>query len=221
MEKNSVLGTALVDMYGKCGFLEKAQNVHDGMCARDVISWSALIAGYVEQGQGYEALSCSKQMQSECIFPNAVTFVCLLKACGSIGILDIGEQIHSEILSRGIFDDEIAVGNALVDMYGKCGVPRKAHKVLEELPVRDVVSWTAMIAGYVHDVDHVCEGLILFEKMLLDGVILPNSFTFLNVTNACTKLGDLQAGRMIHEHVIEYGLDVNPYSVNALINILI
>ena len=205
-EKNSVLGTALVDMYGKCGFLAKAQTVQDGMCGRDVISWSALVAGYVQQGQGYEALSCFKQMQSECIFPNAVTFVCLLKACGSIGILNIGEQIHSEILSRGIFDKEIAVGNALVDMYGKCGVPRKAHEVLEELPVRDVVTWSSLIGGYIRK-GQAYEAFDCFEQMQREGVS-PQAVTFIHILKACGITSAIKKSEQILDEILNRGLNI-------------
>ena len=65
LEKDVVLGTALVDMYARCGMLEKARKVLEELHLRDVIAWSALIAGYAQQGQGHEALKCLKHMESE------------------------------------------------------------------------------------------------------------------------------------------------------------
>ena len=66
IEKDIVLGTALVDMYAKCGVLVKAQKLHEELRIRNVISWSALIAGYAEQGQYDEVLSSFEHMQKGC-----------------------------------------------------------------------------------------------------------------------------------------------------------
>eukprot|EP00250_Pteridium_aquilinum_P020259 c24766_g14_i3 orf=338-1072(+) len=93
LEGNIVLGTALVDMYAKCGSLEKAQHVLNKLPFRDVVSWNSLIAGYAQEGQGEQALNCFEQMQREGLSPNTVTFTCILKACGNIGAADKGKQI--------------------------------------------------------------------------------------------------------------------------------
>eukprot|EP00250_Pteridium_aquilinum_P024641 c29380_g1_i1 orf=3-248(+) len=81
-------------MYAKCGAPEKAQEVFDKLSVRNVISWTALIAGYAEQGLGEEALICYEQMQLAGYPPDVVTFACALKACGSIKALDKGQEIH-------------------------------------------------------------------------------------------------------------------------------
>ena len=65
LDNNVVLGTALVDMYAKCGALEKAQKVLEELPARDVSSYNALIGGYAQQGQGQYSLNCLERMQCE------------------------------------------------------------------------------------------------------------------------------------------------------------
>ena len=92
LKKNSVLGTALVDMYAKCGSLEKAREVLEELPFRDVVSWSALIAGYAQQGQQHEALKCLEQMQCEGLSPNDITFLCVLNACSQSGLVDEAEM---------------------------------------------------------------------------------------------------------------------------------
>eukprot|EP00250_Pteridium_aquilinum_P021300 c25084_g10_i4 orf=2-256(+) len=84
MECDLGIGYMLVDMYAKNGLLAKAQEVFDRLPVRDLVSWNALIAGYAQQGQGEHSLKCFEQMQRESLSPDAVTFICILKACGSI-----------------------------------------------------------------------------------------------------------------------------------------
>eukprot|EP00250_Pteridium_aquilinum_P019913 c24623_g2_i1 orf=596-1288(+) len=83
LERGLFVGSTLIAMYGKFGLLDKAQQVFDKIHDPNVVSWTALIAGYAEHGQGEKALECFEKMQKEGVSPNAVTFVCILKACGS------------------------------------------------------------------------------------------------------------------------------------------
>ena len=69
-------------------------------------------------------------MEREGISPNDVTFICILKACGSIQAIEKGEQIHDEIVNRGLLEKNIMIGNALMDMYVKCGALGKTQQVL-------------------------------------------------------------------------------------------
>ena len=87
-------------------------------------------------------------MQRRGFSPNAVTFISILKACGSIGASDKGQDIHAQILKEELVKKDIVVANALVDMYAKCGMFGKAQEVFDDLKVRTVVSWNALISGY-------------------------------------------------------------------------
>ena len=110
-----------------------------------------LIAGYAQNGLGDEALTCFKQMKGSCVCPNSVTYVCILKACGIVRSLVIGEEICAEVRKQGLLEKDLMLGNALVDMFSKCGVLEKAQVVFEQLQVWDAVSWNAMIVGYAQN----------------------------------------------------------------------
>ncbi|MCO5556815.1 hypothetical protein L7F22_010368 [Adiantum nelumboides] len=155
-------------MYAKCGALTKAQKVLDELSIRNVVSWSALIAGYAEHGCGKEALCCFHRMRREGLSPNAITYACALKACSLTQDLHMGERIHDEIASQGLLEKDMVPGNALVDMYVKCGALTKAREVLDDLPIRNVVSWNALIGGYAQ---HGCgkEALGCFNQMRSEG----------------------------------------------------
>eukprot|EP00250_Pteridium_aquilinum_P018534 c24122_g15_i1 orf=170-754(+) len=85
LERSSYVEGALVHMYAKCGALAKAQDLLVGLPVRDVYSWTQVMMGYAQKGQGHDALNCFEQMRHEGVSPDAVTFSCILKACGSIG----------------------------------------------------------------------------------------------------------------------------------------
>ncbi|KAH7435633.1 hypothetical protein KP509_06G072700 [Ceratopteris richardii] len=189
--------TALIDMYSKCGLVEKAQQVFDNLLARDTVSWTALIVGYAEEGLGEEALECYQQMQLEDISPNAVTFIGLLKACGSIGAAIKGREVHDEIVNYASLEKDIIVGTSLVDMYGKCGLVSQAIEVFWELPSHTVVSWNALIAGYcqVGEAQHAFEA---YNAMLLEGLI-PSDVTFTSLFNTCSHAGLLDKCKLYFE----------------------
>ena len=139
-KKDIGVGNTLIDMYAKCNTLIEAHHVLEGLHNRNVISWSALIAGYAQHGRGHEALSCFEQMQNEGLFPDIITFLYILKSCGSIGERDNGKHIHNTIICSGLLEKNNTLGNTLVDMYGKCGMLEKAQLVLEGIPFRNIVS---------------------------------------------------------------------------------
>eukprot|EP00249_Psilotum_nudum_P014849 c25030_g7_i3 orf=251-1348(+) len=116
-ESDVVVGTALVNMYGKCGSLDDARHVFDKITQRDSVSWTALIAAYSQNGHGKDALELFKQMQLEGMVPDKITFISILYACATLAALEEGKESHASIIESG-FETDVVVGNALVNMYG-------------------------------------------------------------------------------------------------------
>lgn len=119
-ERDLSIGNSMVDMYAKCGLVSEAQLVFDKLSVRSVVSWNALIGGYAEHGLDQEALNCFDLMQTEGVFHNSVTFVCVIKACGNIAASDKGKEIHMEIAQKG-YEGDFVLCSTLVDMYAKSG----------------------------------------------------------------------------------------------------
>ena len=113
LEKEIVLATAIVDMYAKCGEMTNAKDMLNSLSVQDVISWNTLISGYIQAGQCSEALDCMQRIYCECLSPDSVTFICILKACGTIGGTNKGKQIHDKIRRRGLLEKDVTLGNAL------------------------------------------------------------------------------------------------------------
>ena len=205
LQKDIMVGTALVDMYCKCGALEKAREVFGLLPVHDIVSWSALIAGYVNNGLTHEALKCFKEMQVARISPDVMSYVFILKACAIQGSLDVGVDIHTEVKKRGLLQKDIVLGNVLVDMYAKCGALERAQEVFQLLPGRNVVSWTAVMAGFAQ-LGEPTLVLRLLVKMLSEG-IMPDSVTFLVLLSVCNHAGLLKEGAQVFDDMcVVYGL---------------
>ncbi|XP_057837778.2 pentatricopeptide repeat-containing protein At1g11290, chloroplastic [Cryptomeria japonica] len=212
---NIIAGNALVDMYAKCGSIDKARQVFDKIPQRDVISWNAMIAGYTQNGFAEKALETFKQMQLAVAKPNSTTFASILLACAKMGALEQGVNIHQSIVEGGFLSD-IIVGNALVNMYAKCGSVYKAHELFDRMPQRDVISWNAMIAGYAQN-GFVEKALQTFKQMHLVGV-KPDSTTFANILPACAKMGALEQCMDIHRSIMEGGFSLDIIVGNTLVD---
>mgnify|MGYP000668626338 CR=1 FL=1 len=204
LEKNPYLASTLINMYAKCGSLTKAQKVLEELPSRDVVTWSALIAGYAKDGQGHQALNCFEKMQREGLSPDAITFTCILKACGSIGAIEKGKEIHEEILSRGFLEKDMVLANALVDMYAKCGTLSKAEEVLKVFAFQNNAAWNALIAGFVQ-YEQYDEAFSCLDKMRSEGPA-PDALTFSSILKACGSVRYIDKGKQIHDEIIRKGL---------------
>ena len=102
LQRSPYLGNTLISMYIKCGLLAQAEQVHEELSLRNVITWNALISGYAQHGKSNEALNCLEQMRREGISPNEVTFLCALKACIIIDSISEGQKMHIEIVKYGL-----------------------------------------------------------------------------------------------------------------------
>lgn len=220
VESNISLGTALVDMYARCGAMAMAQQVFEALMVRNVVSWTALMAGYVQCQEGEEALRCFERMGYEGLFPDEVAFLSLLKACGTIGAMDKGEAIHGMIVTRGFSPRENALmGTALVDMYAKCGALAKARAMFDRIEARNVVAWNALIAGYAQ-VGEENAALDLLGLMISHG-IEPDLVTFTGVLNACSHSGLVEQGQMWFDAMSScYGIVPTPEHRTCMVDLL-
>lgn len=190
-EMDVYVSSTLIDLYAKCGSIEDALSIFDELPQPGVVTWTAMIAGYVQHGHGQEALMLFQQMEQDGVEPNQATFVCILKACSTIAALDQGKLIHECILRNGFESDEI-VGSMLVDMYAKCGSIHDACRVFGKLPKWDVIAWSVMIAGYAQHNDYKM-ALQLFEDMQQEG-LQPDVVTFVSLLSACSHVGLMAEG---------------------------
>eukprot|EP01018_Ginkgo_biloba_P010846 Gb_36538 [translate_table: standard] len=206
---------SLVAMYAKCQSMDLARYVFDKMSQRDVVSWNGIIGGYVQNGYPEESLTLFHQMLLQYVKPNKITMINILSACAQLSALQEGKEIHGYIIKNG-FEVDVVVGNTLMDMYAKCRSIDIAHHLFDKMSKRNVVSWNAMIAGYVQH-GQANEGLALFNKMYLQD-IKPDSVTMMTVLPACSHLSALQYGQWIHGYIIKNGFETDVVVSTAIID---
>jgi pentatricopeptide repeat protein len=204
LDKEVMLVTALIDMYAKCGVLTRAQELLEELPVRDLISWSAMIGGYVHQGESPEALRCYKELEYEGLCPDSVLLISVLKACGKMGGMEKTAHIYDEVLRIGSLEKDVMLSNSLMDMYVKCGELAKAQNILEELPIRDVVSWNVIIHGYAQQ-GRSHEALNCFSQMQREGV-LPDAATYVSILTTSSETFDADNGKDIHHQILKRGL---------------
>ncbi|XP_057848023.2 pentatricopeptide repeat-containing protein At2g03880, mitochondrial isoform X2 [Cryptomeria japonica] len=207
--------TSLIDMYAKCGSVQKAHNLFDKMPHRDIVSWNVIIAGYAHNGFVGKALEVFKQIHSEDVEPDSVTFASILVACSKMGAPDQGMEVHHQLIEHGFLSDDIAV-TTLLDMYTKCGKIDKAHQLFDKLPQQNVVTWSVIIAGYAQN-GLVEKALEMFKEMQVAGVEADIS-TFTSILPACAKLGVLEQGMEVHKKIMESKVMSDGVVTNALID---
>lgn len=228
------MGSALIDMYAKCGTVDYAKNVFDGMIQRNTVSWNSMISCYEQNGPASEALVVFLKMMGSAIEPDEMTLASVVSACASLSADREGRAIHARVVKNNKYCSDLIISNALVDMYAKCRRINEARWIFDRMPVRNVISETSMISGYAK-VASVKTAKSMFSKMMERNVVSwnalisgytqsgeneealrlflllkresvwPTHYTFGNLLNACANLADLQLGRQAHTHVVKQG----------------
>jgi len=192
MVRNVFVATSLVDFYVKCGNLERACSVFDGMLEKDIVSWSSMIQGYASNGLPKEALDLFFKMLNEGFRPDCYAMVGVLCACARLGALELGNWA-SNLMDRNEFLGNPVLGTALIDMYAKCGRMDSAWEVFRGMRKKDIVVWNAAISGLAMS-GHVKAAFGLFGQMEKSG-IEPDGNTFVGLLCACTHAGLVDEGR--------------------------
>lgn len=216
IDTGAVVLNALINMYAKCGCLEDAWFLFDRMPERNVVAWTTMIATYAQFGNDVFAIHLYSKMQREIVFFDKVTFINLLKACSRHEFLSDGRNMHKDITIRG-FDLDSIVGNALTDMYGKCGVLDDARSVFDNMAICDVVSWNTMITAYAHH-GKLTEGLVCLAQMKRERVI-PDEVTFVGMLSVCISTESVTEIRWVHQFIMFDNFESNPSVASALINV--
>ncbi|XP_057961256.1 pentatricopeptide repeat-containing protein At1g50270 [Malania oleifera] len=208
---------SLISVFANGGCVGFARRVFDESLQRiDVVAWTAMIDGYARNGLAMEGLGCFLEMRSGGVRVDEVAIVSVLCAAGTVGEVWFGKWVHGFYIVSGRVPSDVYVGSALLDMYSKCGYCDDAHKVFDEMPRKNVVSWSTLMAGYVH-CHRFQEVLRIFQDMLLKDVP-PNEFTLSSVLTACAQLGALDRGRWIHRYLDNQKLELSSTLGTALID---
>ncbi|XP_024521485.1 pentatricopeptide repeat-containing protein At3g26782, mitochondrial-like [Selaginella moellendorffii] len=181
--------------------------------------------------------------------PEISRFVAAAKACGRAGDLETGMRIHSRAIKEGLIQSNRFLANTLLDMYAKCGRMDRAREIFDGLERRCVVSWTALILGYVQNGESEL-GLELFSRMEREekeeGGVKPDARLFYAAVKACVdlvtehyddkdshgcgtknkfvqgkqvKLWCLEKGKLLHDKLSRIGLEEDIFVTGSLVDL--
>lgn len=215
VDPNVFVGTALIDMYVKCGKVEDARQAFDEMPERNVASWNTVILGYAQSWKAEEALELFHQMSWNGIQPNSRTLVSILRACIEIAALKWGMELHGHIIKADLEFNGF-IGSVLVNMYARFGRIKAARQVFDRISERDVVVWSSMVTAYSQN-GYANEALKLFRCMHHNGM-QPNPVTIAGILPACGDLASLKQGKEIHGYIIKNKIESNVFVCSSLID---
>ncbi|KAK1421506.1 hypothetical protein QVD17_23895 [Tagetes erecta] len=215
-DHNLYINSSLVNVYAKCGLTSEALKVFDEMESHDEVSWTSMICGLSQNGQGKEALCLFKEMLSTLVRPNCVTYVSVISACTEQeSVFKCGELLHAHVIILGNESNSFVV-SCLIDYYSKCGKMDKAVMLFGSCTTSDDVVLNTMISAFAHNQQGE-DALKLFVKMQ-NGNVYVSEHTLTSILDACGALTVLQQGKQVHALVTKMGSDQNTYVVGALIN---
>ncbi|PIA25551.1 hypothetical protein AQUCO_11100013v1 [Aquilegia coerulea] len=246
LEFDSYTRNSLMDMYSDLSSTESLRQLFEEMRDRDVVCWNILIAGYNKCRQFSDAVDVFRQMEQQGdVRPDEATVVSTLSACIVLEDLDLGKELHRYVEKELEFS--VILGNALMDMYAKCGCLSLAHKVFDEMHIKNVISWTTIVSGYVN-CGKLCEARELFDRILAKDVVLwtamingyvqfncfdealtlfeemqvrrikPDRYTVVALLTGCAQLGALEQGRWIHQYIENNNIVMDTVVSTSLIN---
>ncbi|CAH1442311.1 unnamed protein product [Lactuca virosa] len=218
MSFESFVGSALVDMYSKCGNIEDAKKLHERMEEQTMVSWNAIISGFSTQEQSEESQRFFSKMLESGTKPDNFTFATVLDTCANLATINLGTQIHAQIIKQEMQSD-VFISSTLVDMYSKCGNMQDSRLMFEKTLNKDFVTWNAMICGYSqHGLGE--EALSVFESMKVNNV-KPNHATFVSVLRACAHVGLVEKGlSYFNSMATNYGLEPQLEHYSCMVDIL-
>lgn len=240
VERDVVMGTSLVNMYGKCRDIASARKVFDEIPDRNVVSWNAMIGGYMRNGDTATASELFGMMKertavtwTEMIdgyarngdtamarrvfdgmpenFNNVVTWTVMVDMYASNGDMEAATDMFEMMVVKNFY-----VWSIMITGYFKKGDVVKARTVFDGMNVRNLVNWNALISGYAQNgmFEDVMDA---YTRMQEEG-FEPDEVTLVGVLSACAQKGMLDVGREIHEKILNSRIESNEFIVNALVD---
>ncbi|KAI9097481.1 hypothetical protein K1719_025252 [Acacia pycnantha] len=210
--------TALIEMYGHLDSVDMAKLIFDKSPHRNLVSWTLLARLYIDQGKPSSTLDLFHQMVDDGVPIDPVALATATIACGLLKSLQNGKLVH-EIAKKYGLEFDVLVSNSLVKMYVDCDSLKDARLMFDQMPFKDVISWTLIFRSYVK-IGGFNEGLKLFRQMNLNG-LKPDSLSVASILPACGRIASHKHGKEIHGYLLRNGIQLNLKLKNALMDMYV
>ena len=209
------VGTSLLHFYGAFGHVSEAAKLFEEIDEPNIVSWTALMVGYADNGYTEEVLNIYQHLRREGVHCNQNTMAIVIRSCGMLSDKTLGYQILGDVIKSGL-DTSVSVANSLISMFGNFESVEEAYCVFDNMKERDTISWNSMITASVHN-GHCEESLGRFSQMRHTQMEI-NYITISTLLSVCGSAQNLRWGRGLHGLVVKSGLDSNVCLCNSLIS---
>ncbi|XP_076940709.1 pentatricopeptide repeat-containing protein At3g26540-like [Bidens hawaiensis] len=216
--KDLINWTSIVTAYATNGRTQEARELFDKMPERNIVSYNAMLAGYTNNKKyidGLEIMEIIQLASKANICIDQVTIGLALTICAGLLDVNLGRQVHGYVY-RHRFNDNLAVGNGLLNMYGKCGDLRSCRAWFYQMShERNDVSWNSILTS------HAChkrseEVMMVIRKMLEETP--PHKHTLATILAACANIFALDVSKQIHAFLVRNGYEIDIVMKGALVD---
>ncbi|XP_048334827.1 pentatricopeptide repeat-containing protein At4g39952, mitochondrial [Ziziphus jujuba] len=209
--------TSLIIMYARFDDVNPCILLFQMGNKEDISLWNAIMSVYTKTNNAKMAITIFSDLLLMGLEPDNFTILSLISACVQLNSINLANSVMAFLLLKG-FDKNVIIGNALIDLYARCGNISIARKLFDELNGKDTVSWTVMINGYGLSGDGKA-ALDLFLQMELSG-IKPDSFTYSTILSACSHTGLAKQGSKIFKSMAENGIPPGVVHYSCMVDLL-
>ncbi|CAF2070261.1 unnamed protein product [Brassica oleracea var. botrytis] len=205
-DKRCNVGSAVIDMYAKCGRMDLAHEIFRRLSKKDIVSWNSMITRCAQSDDPSAAIDVFRQMGVSGIGFDCVSISSVLSACASVSSQSFGKAIHCFMIKRCSLASDVYSESTLIGMYAKCGNLESAMNVFERMEEKNIVSWNTIIAAYGNH-GRLKDSLRLFREMVEDNGVRPDQITFLEIISSSCHAGDVDQGvRFFRSMTDDYGI---------------
>ncbi|OWM86942.1 hypothetical protein CDL15_Pgr015978 [Punica granatum] len=197
-EADVFVQNGLIALYMKCGKIEQARVVFDGLGDRTIVSWTSIISGCAQNGQPMEALRIFTQMRRSNVLPDWIALVSIVRAYADVEDLEQGRSVHGLVIKMGL-EKEPDLLISLTAFYAKCGLVTVARAFFDQMETPNLILWNAMISGYAKN-GHAEEAVDLFRSMISQK-IRTDYITVTSAISACAHVGSLELAKWMGNYI--------------------
>ncbi|GFP88564.1 pentatricopeptide repeat-containing protein eli1 chloroplastic [Phtheirospermum japonicum] len=213
---NAHVGSALIDMYSKCGSLEDAQLVFDGIKSKDVVVYNAMIGAYAIHGFTRDALKMFDEMSERGLNPTNITFIGILSACAHAGLVSEGRALFNSMKENYGFQPKIEHYGCMVNLLGRAGKLDEAYELVRSIgDYADPILWgTLLSACRLHK--NIVLGEKIVEILLERGVA--TSGTYVLLSNMYAESGNWDGVARMRAMMKQSGVQKEPGCSSVEVN---
>ncbi|KAL6317378.1 hypothetical protein AAG906_030131 [Vitis piasezkii] len=201
------VGSALIDMYAKCGRIQASRICFDGIPTKNLVCWNAVIAGYAMHGKAKEAMEIFDLMQRSGQKPDIISFTCVLSACSQSGLTEEGSYYFNSMSSKYGIEARVEHYACMVTLLSRAGKLEQAYAMIRRMPVNpDACVWGALLSSCrVHN--NVSLGEVAAEKLFElepsnpgNYILLSNIYASKGMWNEVNRVRDMMKNKGLRKN---------------------